>query len=196
VPRREARIDPPDQLSDDHHGAHRANAPRPHHEARADDRVIHEILKIGGLQRQRGVIGEADDRDEENAGREVAIAEQRRPHEGLVRGEGMDEEQVECRGGDDGLDDDLAGAEPVELFAAVQQDLQGADRQAQGAETEPIQLRRGVPCRLGQKSRHAEEGKDTDRQIDVEDIAPTIGLGQPAAEHRPKNGTGHHRDAP
>ena len=49
------------------------------------------------------------------------------------------------------------------LFAAVQHDLQGGDCQAQGAETEPIQLRRGVPRRLGQKSRHANEGKDTDR---------------------------------
>ena len=80
--------------------------------------------------------------------------------------------------------DDLAGAEPVLFFAAVQQHLHGADRQAQGAETEPIEVRRGVPWRLLQESRDAEKCKDADRQIDVEDIAPTVVLGQPAAEYR------------
>ena len=45
---KDARIDPPDQLSDDHHGAHRADAPRPQDEAGADDRVIHEILTDRG----------------------------------------------------------------------------------------------------------------------------------------------------
>jgi hypothetical protein len=32
----------------------------------------------------------------------------------------------------------------------------------------------------------------SDRQVDVEDVAPAIGLGQPATEHR----AGHHRNAP
>ena len=39
-----------------------------------------------------------------DAGGEVAVAEQRRPHEGLARSEGMDEEQIERRGRDDRLD--------------------------------------------------------------------------------------------
>ena len=39
-----------------------------------------------------------------SAGREVAVAEQRRPHEGLVRREGVDEEQIEGGGRDDRLD--------------------------------------------------------------------------------------------
>src|ERR1700693_1003742 len=98
----------------------------------------------------------------------------------------MNEEQVECRGSDDGFDDDLVRAEPVLLFAAVQRDLHGTDRQAQCAETEPIQVPRRVAWCLFQKSRYAEKCKSTDGQIDVEDIAPTIGLGQPAAEHWPK----------
>ena len=51
----EARIDPPDQPSDDQHGDHRADAARPHHEPGGDDRVVHEVLQIGRLQRQRGV---------------------------------------------------------------------------------------------------------------------------------------------
>ena len=59
----------PISLPDDQHGGHRADAPRPQHEARGDDRVIHEILQIGRLQRQRGVVGEADDRDEDRCRR-------------------------------------------------------------------------------------------------------------------------------
>ena len=52
----------------------------------------------------------------------------------------MDQEEVECRGRDDRLDPDLAGAEPVELLAAVEQDLKGPDRKAQRAEAEPVEL--------------------------------------------------------
>ena len=42
----------------------------------------------------------------------------------------MDEKQVERRGRDNGLDPDLAGAEPIELLAAVEQDLKRALRVA------------------------------------------------------------------
>jgi hypothetical protein len=50
--------------------------------------------------------------------------QQRQAHEGLARSEGVDEEQVQCRGGDDRLDDDLAGAEPVFFLPTIEQDLQ------------------------------------------------------------------------
>ena len=56
------------------------------------------------MQRQRGEIGDADDEDEEHAGGEVAVAEQRGLTKGSLRREGVDEEQVEGRGRDDGLD--------------------------------------------------------------------------------------------
>jgi hypothetical protein len=72
-----------------------------HHDTCADDRVIHEILEKRRLQHQRSVVSEADDGDEERAGGKVAVAEQRRPHEGLARGEGIDEEQVKRRGADE-----------------------------------------------------------------------------------------------
>ena len=108
----------------------------------------------------------------------------------------MSEEQVERRGADDGLDHDLAGAEPVEFFAAVQHHLPGSDRQAQRSEAEPIQLAHRVARRVGKKGRDAEEGEDADRQVDVEDKAPAIGGGQPTPEHRTQNRTGHHRNAP
>ena len=148
------------------------------------------------MQRQRGEIGDADDEDEKRAGREIAVAEKRRPHKGLVRGEGMDEKQIERRGGDDRFDEDFAGTKPVELLAAVEQDLQRADGEAQGTEAEPVQLRTGVSLRLRQEGDDAEEGEDADRQVDVENPAPGVVLGQPATEHRPQDGTDHDRDAP
>ena len=82
---RSARIDAAHQPADDQHGDHGADAARPHDDAGGDDRIVHELLQIGRLQRHRRVIGEADDDDEQHAGGEVAIAEQRRPHERLVR---------------------------------------------------------------------------------------------------------------
>jgi len=56
----------------------------------------------------------------------------------------VSEEQIKRRGGDDRLDDDLPGAEPIELLTAVEQNLQGADPKAERAEAEPVQLLIGV----------------------------------------------------
>ena len=68
------------------------------------------------MQRHRGIVGEPDDGDEQHAGGEVAVAKQRRPHERLLGGKGVDEEQIERCNGDDCFDDDLAGAEQVFLL--------------------------------------------------------------------------------
>ena len=54
----------------------------------------------------------------------------------------MNQEQIKRRRGDNGLDDDFAGAEPIELLAAIQHDLQRTDRRGSGAEAEPVELRR------------------------------------------------------
>src|SRR5580700_2276689 len=108
----------------------------------------------------------------------------------------MGKKQIEGGSRDNRLDDDLAGAEAVELRAAVEQHLQSADREAHRAEAEPVQFLTGVLPGLWQKSGHAEEGKDADRKVDVKHIAPAIGLSQPAAEYRSKNGAGHYRHAP
>jgi len=55
----------------------------------------------------------------------------------------------------------LAGPKPVELFAAIEQDLQGANGEAQGSEAEPSPAlhRRSGRCR--EESRDAEEGESS-----------------------------------
>ena len=126
----EAGVDATDQPADDQHGRHGANAARPHHQAGGDDRIVHELLQVRRLQRHRGVIGESDDGDEQHAGREIAVAKHRRPHKRIIRSKHVNEEQIQSRGGNDRFDDDLAGAEPVELLAAVEHDLEAADGDA------------------------------------------------------------------
>jgi len=56
---------------------------------------------------------------------------------------------IERRGGDDRLDNDLAGAEPIELLTPVEQNLQGTDCEAQSAEAEPVQFLVGVARGVG-----------------------------------------------
>ena len=107
----------------------------------------------------------------------------------------MDEEQIEGRRRNYRLDDDFAGAEPVELFAAVEHDLEPTDRDAQGPEAEPIELRAGFARRFRQKDHDADQIDNADRQVDIEDIAPAVIFSEPAAEHRAENGPDHHPDA-
>jgi len=52
----------------------------------------------------------------------------------------MNEKHIEGAGGKNGLDPYFVRGEPIELLAAVEQDLKGADRDAERAEAEPIQF--------------------------------------------------------
>src|SRR6202044_3577615 len=111
-----SRVDPSYELSDDHHRAHGADAARAQHKARAHDRIVHEILKIWRLKRQRGVIGETNNQDEDHAGGEVAVSEQGRAYERLAHGERVNDEQVKRRGSDNSFHNNLTRAEPIQLL--------------------------------------------------------------------------------
>src|ERR1700679_1348025 len=113
-----SRIDPSYELSDDHHRAHGADAAGAQDEARAHDRIVHEVLKIRRLNRHRGIIGETNNQDEDHAGGEVAVSEQGRAYERLARGERVNDEQVKRRGSDDGFHNNLTRVEPVQLLPA------------------------------------------------------------------------------
>ena len=106
----------------------------------------------------------------------------------------MHKKQIKRRGHDDRLDDDLAGIEPILDFAAIEHELKRADGETQRAEAEPIQLLAGVALGVRQKNHHAEQRNNADRQIDVEDIAPAVVLGQPAAENRTEHRADHDPD--
>ena len=56
--------------------------------------------------------------------------EKSRPDKGLFAGERVDDKEIEGGCGDNRLDPYFTGTEPVLLLAAVEQDLQGSDRNA------------------------------------------------------------------
>ena len=58
-------------------------------------------------------------------------------------------------------------------------------------EAEPVKLGAGIARRVRQEDHDADHVENADRQIDIEDIAPAIILGEPAAEHRPEHGADH-----
>jgi len=102
----------PHETTDDDHRDHRPKAAWTHDEPGGDDGIIHHLLQIGRLQRQRSVVGQPDDEDEQRSGDEIAVAEKGGFEKRVFRSEGVDEEDIERRGADDRRDDDLAGAEP------------------------------------------------------------------------------------
>ena len=114
---------------------------------------------------------------------------------GLSAVKRMDEEKIKGGTRDNRFDDDLAGAEPILDFTAVEHELQRAHREAQRTEPEPVKLTAGVSLGIGQEDHHAEQRHDADRQIDVEHVAPRIVLGQPAADDRAEHRPDHHAHA-
>ena len=105
-------------------------------------------------------------------------------------------EQVKRGGSDDGFGNNLSRAEPVQLLPPSNITCIAATPRLQCAKSEPVQFRCDIPRRLGQKGRQPEKCEQADGHVDIENVAPAIGLRQPAAEHRPENGPGHHGNAP
>ena len=60
-------------------------------------------------------------------------------------GKQMHHEQIKAEAGEHGLDDDLPRREPVQVLAAVQHQLQGADAGGQYRETQPVEPPAGRP---------------------------------------------------
>ena len=81
----DARIDAVDDAADDHHGHHGADAARRQDQAGGDHRIAHQVLQVGREQRERGEQDDADHEDEAEPDGEVAVAEDARIDEGLLR---------------------------------------------------------------------------------------------------------------
>src|SRR5215831_14324737 len=108
----------------------------------------------------------------------------------------MNDEQIEGHSRNDRCDPDLRRVEPVLELTAVEQHLQRAYSNAQCHKAEEIEgLAVGVP-RVADEDQDAEARYHSDRQVDVEDPAPAVILGQPTTEHRAKNRPQHDPNAP
>ena len=108
----------------------------------------------------------------------------------------MGEEIIEADDGDDEFGDDLAGVEPVQLFAAVECDLQAADADRECRESEPVEAQLAILSGLVHENQQAEHGEDPERQVDQEYPVPGIGFGQPGAKRGSHDRPHHHAHAP
>ncbi len=107
----------------------------------------------------------------------------------------MHQEEPKRPGADHPLDQDLEGAEPVELLAPIEQDLQSADRHAQRGKAEPVELGQ-ILFGFGQEEPHPDKRQNADRHVDVKVPPPAVVFGEPAAENRPDDRADHNRHAP
>ena len=112
------------------------------------------------------------------------------------RGRGMDHEQVKGEPRNRCLDPDFGRAEPIFELAPVQEHLQGADRQAQGGETEEVKRFAAAVPRLADEYQNADCGENPERDVDEEHPAPIVLVGQPTAERRPDDRTQDDPHAP
>ena len=104
--------------------------------------------------------------------------------------------RAESHASEDGLGDDLVRGEPVLVLAVVQHQLQAADPDRQHAEAKPVEAQTLLRAAARQEDHQAGGGEQTERQVDVEDVAPTVGLGEPAADRRTHDRAEHHPDPP
>src|SRR4029077_15897517 len=108
----------------------------------------------------------------------------------------MDEEHREGYARHQRLADDLDGVEPVELLAAIEHELEGADGEGKTREAQQIEWPASIMDAVSHQHEDAEGTQKTDRQVDVEDPAPGELIGQPAAQRWADDRADHGADTP
>jgi hypothetical protein len=104
-------------------------------------------------------------------------------------------EKIEAEPGDRRLDPDFARMEPVLQLAAIEHQLQRADPQAQRQEPNEIERLAMHVAGPANKNQNTQRAQHADRQVDEEDPAPAVVVGQPAAERRPHDRAKDRADA-
>jgi hypothetical protein len=108
----------------------------------------------------------------------------------------MDQEEVEGDAGNRRRYPDFGRVEPVFQLAAVKHQLQGADRHAQSGEAEQIEGFAAGAEGVADEDGDAQRRDKAERQVDIEDPAPAVVLGQPAADDRAADRAEHDADPP
>ena len=111
-------------------------------------------------------------------------------------GQAVGNKHVEGHTGDGSLDNDFERLEPVLEFATVEHELEAAHREPQQSEAEPIEAPLTVARRLADEKQDARQRQQTEGQIDEENPAPRIILGEVAAQRWPEDRPDHRADAP
>jgi hypothetical protein len=152
---------------------------------------------VGG-EGARGIEHEAHDENEQKTRDEVAILQQVIVEKGSVCGRQSRVCDEVCARHDeaDHLDPGLGGGEPIILLAAIEQQLQRADRHAQGGEPEHVEALGARPRHRTDVPPHAVAGQQADGHVDEEHPSPAITVGQPASQRRTQYRSHHDPHAP
>ena len=102
----------------------------------------------------------------------------------LLRGQHMHGEEVEAEPGEHRFGDDLVRAEPVLGLATVERELQAGQRDRQDGEARPVEARHFPFVLILHEEDDADGRRDAEGQVDEENIAPVVEVGQVAAECR------------
>src|SRR5262249_26406672 len=128
------------QLDDEEEGSPVADP------ARGDQRADHvvwiapQIMQQGRKQVQAREVQRAHYEGDEDAHRKIAVEQQARVEEWFVRGQAVDGEDPKRKRADDSAQDDLAGIEPIEALAAVEDQLRREDGDGEGKKADPVEV--------------------------------------------------------
>ncbi len=148
-------------------------------------RVIEQGLKILRKQDDAGVEAEANQRHQEHSDGEGTVFERAQIDDGVVDGHLADDEGDQSGDAAECLDANIARAEPILALAGVEQNLQRS--QAEGEQADAPEIDAGIALalevrRIVDEARHHHQREDADGNVEVEDPAPGVVVGDPAAE--------------
>src|SRR5579872_6813090 len=186
------------QGADDGHGDERSQSARQHGHARVQGGIAQQSLQQDGNQHHAAIQAKAQRGHQEDTCGIGAHAEYSQVDHGMPVQQFVNHEQRQSDSGHDGQNQDEMRAEPVVLLALIEHDLQRADSDGQKTDA-PVVHAAGLALDIGgiedEQFGHDQAG-DAYRQVDVEDPAPAVTVGNPAAHHRAEHGRNHDSQAP
>ena len=138
-----------------------------------------------------GVDADAEHEDEDAADEEIAVFEDLEIDDGVLVAPAVPAEVDEGDDEEEGGPADPGGAEPVVFLTLVEDDLEAAGPDDEGGEAVAVERRDFGFADVGGIEDEAvdhEQGEDADGDVDVEGVAPGVGVGEPAPEGGAQNG--------
>ena len=162
--------------------------------AGGERRVAQHLLKEEREDGDRDVNRESEHEDQETADGKVPVPQHAQVNERVAGAPAVADEPEQRDAEDHRGPANPHGPVPVVLLAFIEDDLQAAGPQNQQAEAEVVELARlGVAHirRIVDIAADHVDRQRADGDVDVERIAPAIGVGQPAAKRRAKDRRNH-----
>jgi len=193
-----ARVHLVGEHADDGHGHDGAESARANDDAGGEGGVAEQLLIVEREQGDGGVDRNSEEKDEQAADGEVAVAEDTQADDGGAIAPAANDKPGEGQNAEEDGPAQPDGPEPVIFLALVEDDLQAACPDGKQAEADVVELARlGVldVGRVVDKAADHEDSKDADGDVDVEGVAPAVRIGKPAAERGTDDGSDNHPKA-